>query len=268
MNAISDTLFHFIGKQHKEDPNEQFNIFKMIIENGLKLGNVEFIVGDQGFVKHKGICFTDIPLNFCDDHTAFYGKFAIGFKKSFVKDVGGNPARYFVDYHNPLVPNNPTARGLLFTNIRNIFSKVLALNKKCESSDSGIYDKNNEEIFSKKEIHEFYSHFVQLFSFDKPCGDLGPVRDGAAEMDIFYKEREWRIIQYEHPVNIGLINKVGDEYLIPFSRENIRIVIVPNDEIKNKVNDYFINLNYDDKRLKTFRSNLVTVINYDDIKHI
>lgn len=269
MKAISDTLFHFIGKTNKDNPDEQFKTFQLIMEKGLKLGTVECILDEAGFVTHKGVCFTDIPLNFCDDHTAFYGKFAIGFKKSFVKDMGGNPARYFVDYHNVLNNLIPTGRGLLLSNLKIMFLHILKLKNECESKDSALFNKNNEQILSKDEVVGFYKSMVQIFSFNKPIGDLGPTRDESTETDIFYKEREWRIIQYDHPVGLGKINMVGDEYYIPFSRENIRIVIVPNDEIKNKVINYFFNLNNNaDARLKTFGSNLVTVINYEDIKHI
>ena len=93
MPAIADNLIHFLGRQHKGSPRKQFEIFKAIVQNGLRCSKIQIKFGEAGVVHNEAICFTDIPLSHCDEHTAIYGKFGIGFKKSFVKRKGGNPAR-------------------------------------------------------------------------------------------------------------------------------------------------------------------------------
>lgn len=44
--------------------------------------------GESAVVYGQTVCFTDLPLTYCDEHTAIYGKFGIGFKKSFIKTTG------------------------------------------------------------------------------------------------------------------------------------------------------------------------------------
>jgi hypothetical protein len=98
LQAISDNLIHFLGKQYKGSPNEQFGIFKSIINLGLRFKKTPIKFGDSGSVDNHIVCFTDIPLSLCDEHAANYGKFGIGFKKSSIKKCGGHPVRYFIDY--------------------------------------------------------------------------------------------------------------------------------------------------------------------------
>ena len=82
MKAISDNLIHFLGREYKDSPYRQLEVFKEIIEKGLRLSNIETVFGATGLVLNQGVCFTDIPLNFCDEQTAVYGKFGIAHRFS------------------------------------------------------------------------------------------------------------------------------------------------------------------------------------------
>ena len=112
MQAISDNLIHFLGKQYKGSPNEQLEIFKSIINLGLRFKKTPIKFGYGGSVDNHLVCFTDIPLSLCDEHAANYGKFGIGFKKSSISCglarsrslVGGKPTQVAFSYGPGIQP--------------------------------------------------------------------------------------------------------------------------------------------------------------------
>src|SRR5271157_3232183 len=106
MAAISDNLIHFLARNDKESPDKQLEVFKLIIQNGLRSSPVMIKFSQGKSIYNDIVCFTDIPLRDCLEHTGVYGKFGIGFKKSYVKRCGGNPARYFLDYMPGRLPSD------------------------------------------------------------------------------------------------------------------------------------------------------------------
>ena len=216
MSAISDNLIHFLARSVKNDPSKQFEIFKSIIENGLRCSPEIIRFKPDGFFSNHVICFTDIPLQECNEHTSIYGQFGIGFKKSYVKQVGGNPVSYFVD-HFPVINTVNTkiaARGALLHNLklRNIlFDKLNNLSQSDPSS--GLLDNSGKVIFSSGELAEYCKLEIFCSSFYKPMGDLGPARDETKEIDLYYKEREWRIIPSKLAELVGIyVEKPDDAY--------------------------------------------------------
>lgn len=272
MPAISDNLIHFLGRQYKESPFKQFEIFKSIIVNGLMCSKVNIKFSGGGVVHNSVVCFTDIPLSECDEHAAIYGKFGIGFKKSFVKNKGGNPARYFIDYlpsqidEVSLVEN----RGILYANLSMHFEFVKMIGEKLKSeNDFCFFDKDGNILVHSSKLKEWYELQITLLSYDKETGDLGPARDETKEIDLYYKEREWRLV----PTNYNIVSKTVtiDEaqrkVFYSFSREDINVIVTPNDEIRSTVLRYLFSLaESEDKRLKDFGENPVPIITYDDLK--
>jgi hypothetical protein len=280
MRAISDNLIHFLGRALKDQPDKQLDVFRSIIENGLKFSALDTRFAGSGIVFNKGICFTDIPLNFLDQHTAVYGKFGIGFKKSFVKNAGGNPARYFVDHVPAMMrpkdakgqsdPKLAESRGLLFQNL--IFLHRLALELKKEINDpggighTGLYNVSGKPMVKPETLNQFIECVVALLSFDKPIGDLGPPRDDTNDTDVFYNEREWRVIPYKVSIANGSVVSKEGEFYLPFGADALRMIIVPNNSIRKQVMGYFPELEKsEDPRLRSFAENLPPVFNYDDI---
>jgi len=275
MKAISDTLIHFLGRGVKDNPAQQLVLFKEILQKGLLCSYVETTFSFFGIVTNSAVCFTDVPLNFCDDHTCVYGKFGIGFKKSFIKRVGGNPARYFVDH--PLTQKTVKgvfeSRGVLFYNLTEILKSILILKEEVEKDDfDGLYVKNGNKLFSKEGVQNFINLAIMGFSFDKPIGDLGSARDDTDDTDVYYKEREWRIVPTNAAMSNGSIIKVTkdkDFYYIPFSRKDVRIIIVPNDDIKSMIINWFLEMrgSTTDVRLASFGLDIPPILNYDELKY-
>lgn len=269
MKAISQTLIHFLGRSTKNDPDKQFEIFKNIIEEGLKLSNITNIFGFGGGVHNESVCFTDIPLNFCDEHTSVYGRFGIGFTKSFVKNCGGNPVSYFVDYPITMRGDDTyESRGILFYLYAELLRSSNLLKKYLDSDTNAIIYKNNGEmLLSRDDLETFLNYHIQLLSFTKPMGDLGPARDGDDD-DTFYNEREWRILPVKANIQNGAIIQKESGFFIPFSRSDIRVIIVPNNEVKRKILDYLASFKLSkNPRLFSFSLDMPTIIVYDELKY-
>ena len=280
MSAISDNLIHFLARSDKDAPNKQLETFKLIIQNGLRTGRVLIKFSDGASIINQIICFTDIPLRECAEQTGIYGKFGIGFKKSFVKNAGGNPARYFLDYMPGQTDAKVETRGLLYLMLcqqYNFLAKLSALREECVSqgmkTDAGpqpqfdLYDAQGKSVFSAREWSTHCSRMIATFSFDKQMGDLGPARDETQEIDLYYKEREWRLV----PSDLSLISGAArreegtDHFYYLFDRSDVNMVVVPNEEMRCDVLEYFISLRgSNDARLRNFGANPLPVINYDD----
>ena len=270
MSTISDNLIHFLARQEKDSPTKQFEVLKLIFKDGLRTGPVLIKFRHGSAVHNHIVCFTDIPLRECNEHTSIYGKFGIGFKKAYVKNSGGNPARYFVDYipgNNTLTPKAEVRGSLYLYMCKQVdfLAKLKEYNRL--NPTSPLYDKEGKEVFSAEDIgNQVVSEMFNL-SHDKEMGDLGSVRDETKEIDLFYKEREWRLVPPPHAIISGDMKKdISNCYNYLFNREDVNMIVVPNEEMRTTVLEYFRSLqDSPDQRLKSFGDNQLPVINYDDL---
>ena len=195
MSIISDNLIHFLARSNKDNPEAQLEVCKKIFEKGLRTSRIIIRFPDGDCVYNDAVCFTDIPLRECNEHTAIYGKFGIGFKKSYIKNSGGNPARYFLDYFPTIFDDYQESRGGLCANLSNQFKFCIKLNNFLKNNpDPDLFDKEGNMIFDRNFLKNFVDSILYALSFDKEMGDLGSARDETKEIDLFYKEREWRLV--------------------------------------------------------------------------
>lgn len=272
VQAISDNLIHFLGKQYKGSPNEQFKIFKSIINNGLRLNKNSIIFSDNGSVNNDIVCFTDIPLRLCNEHAKYYGKFGIGFKKSSIKKCGGHPVRYFINYISAAIMNMPEYdkydnRGAMYTNLCLHFKLVKKLKDTLDDdANFALYDQNRKEIFSHKDLEDLVNKQLTVLSFEKETGELGPALDNKFAIDPFYKEREWRIVPLHGNSSSVVRDKETNIYSYIFNRSDINVVVTPNDDTRTEVLRFLLGLeNEADDRLKEFARNPLPIITYDDL---
>ncbi len=266
MNAISETLFHFVDRSHKLEPEHQFEVFMNIMKNGLKFSDIVVNHLDTRF-SNKGICFTDIPLYLSDEHTEAYGKFGIGFSREFVKNRGGNPVFYFVNWYDIRNNTNTYAlRGILSDILRTVAKFCLAIsNLETEQGVIVLRKKDGKEVVYNDPL--LANHLRQIFSMFKEIGDWGPASDYTKRKDAYYLEREWRIISYSRHDESSISTKIGDDVFLKINQQDIRIITVPNEDIRKRVMDYFI------KQKNTNPDNLdkqyiPTIIVYDELKVI
>lgn len=270
MPFVSDNLIHFLARAHKDSPEQQFNIFKAIIEVGLRTGKIAIKFTEGGQIFNQAVCFTDIPLAECDEHTAIYGKFGIGFKKSYIKGCGGNPARYFVNYlpgetmDTRFVEN----RGQLYLNLCQHFTLLHNVQQAMANNPNfALFDENQNQVLSHSDIESWIKTQLLIFSYDKEMGDLGPARDETREMDLYYREREWRFVPSMLNLISGVIEVNKDQFFYKFTRQDINMIVVPNNDSRVQVVEFLSNLsNSADTRLQEFARSPIPVICYDELR--
>lgn len=271
MDTISDNLIHFLGRTHIQSPSKQFEIFTSIIENGLRTGNISVAFPASGVIHNSIVCFTDLPLKFCDRHTALYGKFGIGFKKSYIKNVGGNPAMYFVD-HSPTETNDATlieTRGIAGLNFGAIQRFILKLSKQVNLSKETSMISEGEVIITNEELVDLQSSCLYALSFLKEIGDLGVARDESEDIDPYYKEREWRLVPSKgNEINKTIVfDKEKNTCHYKFNRKDVNCIIVPDIDMRKKVNNYLNSFGKDEQQhLKEFTEDPPPVFVYDDLR--
>lgn len=271
MSAISDNLLHFLGRSERANPSKQFEIFTSIIENGLRLSPEVIQVG-TGWMSSHVVCFTDIPLSECSEHTSTYGKFAIGFKKSFIKRSGGNPVFYFNDFQPiPATEGNPetrivAARGAMLLNLSGRLALLQSLKGKLgDDFENGLFDSTGNNVLTGEELRNLLACDHYCGTFLKPIGDLGPARDESTHVDLYYKEREWRVTPSTLALIAGLITEKTDgneknSYHLSFNRSDINVIVVPNEEVRHRVMHYFLST-----KNPSYTESIPPVVNYDEL---
>lgn len=271
MSAISDNLIHFLARSHKDSPQRQFGVFRSIIETGLRTGEVQIKLPDGSSVFNSIICFTDIPLRECSEHVAVYGKFGIGFRKSYVKNVGGNPARYFLDYVPGQLQGSQSieSRGAAFFHLWRQFVFLQKVNGLLAADPTlELRNKAGEVVFGPSELAELAAAMLFTFAFDKEMGDLGRARDESKEIDLYYKEREWRLVPSRFNEIAGVVQKRDDSggLYYMFDRNDVNMIVVPNEEVRLQVLEYLLSHRGSaDARLRSFGIDPPPVISYDDL---
>ncbi len=111
---------------------------------------------------------------------------------------------------------------------------------------------------------------LYTYSFDKEMGDLGPARDETKEIDLYYKEREWRLVPSSLDQLAGIVIQIQNDnsHYYKFYREDVNMVVVPNEDIRKKMLDYFLSIpNVQNDRLYKFKENLLPIIHYEDLQN-
>ncbi len=261
MIAISDNLIHFLGQKHKERPDKQLEIFKSIIRNGLRFNKSRVKFGAAGSLANQVICFTDIPLSFCDDHVGEYGKFGIGFKKLAIKHCGGNPVRYFINFSSGDVIREADHRWSMHMNLQIHSEFAMKLYSKLrENPDLELCDQHGQVLIGNESLKNWNNAQWTILSFEKETGEVFD--------DRYYKEREWRLVPLLGNMESGAVkyDQSDDSYHYMFSREDLNMVVTPSDDMRVEVHEFFRGLEEeDDERLKAFAKNPLPLVAYDEL---
>lgn len=163
-------MFHWFGKKkvggerlHK-DSDECLEHFKKILSQGVGIFSCSDTISlNQQLVQKLSLidpyyayrcpmaCFTDIPIKFSSTHSDKYGACALGFKRKWVEDIGGQPVMYRTaktmdklihqliqlrqDLSNPSITFTPEQKSLIF----DFTSEVLFFCKDINHQDGELY---------------------------------------------------------------------------------------------------------------------------------
>jgi len=153
------------------------------------------------------------------------------------------------------------------TFLHNLTMEVInVINDPSKIGDGGLFNRSGQQVITIDRLKLFVDYLIQIFSFDKPIGDLGTPRDDTPQTDVFYNEREWRIIPYRGSVDNGTVLSKDGEFYLPFRADALRLIIVPSNTIRKQVVTYLSQLaDREDPRLRSFAENVPPVLNYDDV---
>jgi hypothetical protein len=229
---ISDTLFHFVGKDLPIE-EEQYNLLKKIVQEGW----ISFPPHDQqispGFVEidsmrtrkleeminPKCVCFSDIPIDKISLHVKKYSKFGLGFARDFLLSKGANPVFYIAENSIPFVlsKNNTFDKVNMKEYYQEYCSKTIWYFFMRYLSYAEKYaDKKNLEA----EVQDTWNNLnfmINIFSHFKPWNDK--LED--TDPNNFYYEREWRALNN-----------------IKFSLSDIEKICIPNNFIERFNKDF------------------------------
>ena len=156
----------------------------------------------------------DIPSNLISKHSNIYGRYGIGFKKSWARGKGINPLLYLVDYANPI-------------------SYLQSL------------DRLTQSIHSEDPDYSHRNALVNLLSYTKPYE--GEFRGQTNYR--FYDEREWRyvppanLVQRMKPTDWDKFDQLSfDEKTVDyldFRHEDVELVVVSSPEEDERLQKAF-----------------------------
>jgi hypothetical protein len=190
------------------------------------------------------VCFCDIPYNVIGPHIKEYGSYGIALYKSWGKKNGINPILYA--HRNSIV----------YKSFRRQFKSQLKIN-------TIAVEDNHEKI--KGIVSKSLYDNVLLLSHVKPYEGMN--RTGKVKR--FYDEKEWRYVPRRSSElflsknqilnnNIEVYNNVTLADRLKFKPKNIKYIILPNINEKNRLSKSLNNMNFTKVQKINLMSKLMT----------
>lgn len=107
-NISSKTLFHFTSS---------LDNLKAILSGGIRYGMFAEKIPIRPHLAYfvRGISFCNIPLSMVSEHVDWYGKYAIGLRRSLLREQGASPV-FYVHSKTRQLPKGSNAASLLQNN--------------------------------------------------------------------------------------------------------------------------------------------------------
>ena len=241
-------LVHWTGKDldpHDPTVSEKFaERLLRTIETGLWLSPCrEVLVGGRGVYELTVpmTCFTEIRLSAANSHASRYGRLGFGFDRLFVLRSGGSPVLY----------TRPSYDNLLMQRVSGVLGRLDGLETFLTSGGG-----DTDRFHAVRDVWEARDLMHQLCAFIKVMSEPG------TDDFQYLEEAEWRIAyndvwskdfhrpryppfipqaaqalgeQWERPKNIVPNDKGRPPYFVTFSPDDIRVLVTPNDEVRQMI---------------------------------
>lgn len=229
MLVRSDFIFHWTGKDFEEmshmgnnpcsteDAKANMYIKRLIgtiNDGGLWMTKPEEKIKgreDYSFDYRAAMtCFTETRLSQSHKHAVEYGHMGFGFSRRFALERYGGPVHYVRNREGEILVENVW-----------VVNKVLLDLLKNES---------NLKAHEKERVQSLLAYNVAHM---KGMSDANAICEDMARLDEF----EWRIVQSERAVKDNKIDRKegrNPEYKIPFTSDDLKILVVPNEEVAER----------------------------------
>lgn len=156
-NLSSVTLFHFTSS---------LEALKSILSGGVRYGLFAEKLPISGWAYFtRGISFCNIPLSMISEHAEWYGKYAVGVKRSSLREVGASPV-FYVHAKTKRFPNGNVVQKSLLDNPFLCYIKQHYGKQYHKSSGvykyKKFYDEKEWRVFVGDPTIEKYSSLVDL----------------------------------------------------------------------------------------------------------
>lgn len=156
-NLSSVTLFHFTSS---------LETLEKILSEGIRYGMFaeKFPVRRLAYFV-RGISFCNIPLSMISEHVEWYGTYAVGLKRSSLREIGVSPV-FYVHSKSKMFPRGKEADKILLENpflcyIKQHYGSQLHKNSG-EFKYKKFYDEKEWRIFAGNPTIEKYSTSAEL----------------------------------------------------------------------------------------------------------
>lgn len=187
-NLSSETLFHFTSS---------LDNLQGILKDGIRYG----VFAEKLPTRHlayfvRGISFCNIPLSMISDHVEWYGKYAIGLKRSVLRDIGASPV-FYVHSQTKSLPQGSDAVDKYKTLPFLCFLKQY-LGKQFNKSEGDykrktFYDEKEWRVFSGKAEVAKYARLLELEEMrrnkEKKIPGVPPLRINVDMMEYIILEK-------------------------------------------------------------------------------
>ena len=150
-------------------------------------------------------CFTELRLSAAQAHHLRYGLLGLVVDRGFVLERWGAPVHYVRSHEEDAIAGN----------------LVMLLSWIQQQIDRGV--EHADTIMTNMRF---------LIGFTKNMSDLG------TDNFLYLDEQEWRIVHSYRQQELGRIHATGKDkpkYLMPFTRSDIQMLVVPDSEIRTEL---------------------------------
>lgn len=203
MSILSaNTLFHFTSSIE--------NLLS-ILKNGFRprycIEDISILESNKWFVPM--ICFSDIPLSQIEEHSSWYGEYAIGISKEWGIKKSINPVLY-INQDSPLIENIKECIQYTLGNVK----------------DAGNCPREAKTLFNLTYQYSFYKPYTGM-QFKKAEERMLTKR--------FYDEREWRYVPQDCENKKSLLKQYSQEKNESWNDEVISYAIFPDPQYINYI---------------------------------
>lgn len=251
MGLSSNELFHFTEFVHLKSILKAKSFYPRY--------NLEFVYLSDAYNRTAALrpipmtCFCDIPYELSNSHRKRYGNHGIAMSEEWKLNSRLNPVIY-------IQPNSDLANTIadFATSVKN---------------DRPLIQDESNSIKVARSLGRVARNLIRLNYYIKQFENKEKFRINVAgkerifEARRFYDEREWRYIptqfdsnfdlhllieQYDCPEELNNANKKMEKYNLPFDLNDIRYIIVANDEEKKEIQNLLDKIFNKQTKIKVF----------------
>jgi hypothetical protein len=230
---MADYLLHFTGRKTIKDPAAAFETLKSICTNNeLWMFPCPTFKGEPWRKDVRMTCLTDIKLSDCNQHSAVFGQFVVGFNLDKLKAYGATPVFYATEQYYERIKGLTALVDRMKESEKDREWRIVPGNE----PEDGIESKEEIELREKLGPYQFTED--ETVSLMILSGLLQEYTHKRKDTRNQHQQREWRIIfdalkfasgSTDPEPGMSCVQKVAgkDVWYMKFDPDDIEFFVVP-----------------------------------------